>query len=383
MSNIKRSPATYGETSPASNRPRRRRMRLGGIPALALAAWLAVAALTGDGSAEAQTSALSVADFDQGGLQVVALASFTAGGATTLYSSADSRWGATGSLLEGDVGLSADSKIARVMVPARNGSLLRLNDDGPLVLRAWFGESGAGADLTVWLQTDAGTTSVAANDFKTAGNGYVNFNVPATGRAILTGISAGRPLRAGADQVGAGARDDVDARANADADARANANVDARANANADADARANADVDARANADADVDARANADADADARANADGDARANVDARADANADARANANADARDDERWRKRPEPLGAVSGRSARDHRHDRGGRAGPGGARQAGRNRAVGHGLVRGGVDGRARLPDPGVGHAGCGLHPAGADRRVAAGRLG
>ena len=160
-------------------------------PALALTAWLAVASLTGDGSAEAQTGSLSVADFDQSGLQVVALASFTAGGATTLYSSADSRWGATGSLLEGDVDLSADSKIARVMVPRRNGSLLRLNDDGPLVLRAWLGESGAGADLTVWLQTDAGTTSFAANDVKTVGNSYVNFNVPATGRAIVTGIGAG------------------------------------------------------------------------------------------------------------------------------------------------------------------------------------------------
>ena len=166
-------------------------MRLAGMLALALTAWLAVASLTGDGSAEAQTSSLSVADFDQSGLQVLALASFTAGGATTLYSSADSRWGATGSLLEGAVDLSADSKIARVMVPARNGSLLRLNDDGPLVLRAYLGESGAGADLTVWLQTDAGTTSFAANDFKTVGNSYVNFKVPATGRAILTGIGAG------------------------------------------------------------------------------------------------------------------------------------------------------------------------------------------------
>ena len=191
MINIKRSPATYVQESPAAKRPRRRRMRLGGIPALVLIAWLAVASLTGDGSAEAQTGSLSVADFDQSGLQVVALASFTASGATTLYSSADSRWGATGSLLEGDVDLSADSKIVRVMVPGRNGSLLRLNDDGPLVLRAWFGESGAGADLTVWLQTDAGTTSFAANDFKTVGSSYVNFNVPATGRAILTGIGAG------------------------------------------------------------------------------------------------------------------------------------------------------------------------------------------------
>ena len=59
------------------------------------------------------------------------------------------------------------------------------------MLRAYFGESGAGADLTVWLQTDAGTTSFAANDFKTVGGGYVNFNVPTAGRAILTGIGAG------------------------------------------------------------------------------------------------------------------------------------------------------------------------------------------------
>ena len=117
MSNTKRSSATYAQESPAANRPRRRRMRLGGILALALTAWLVVASLTGDGFAEAQTSSLSVADFDQSGLQVVALASFTAGGATTLYSAADSRWGATGSLVEGDVDLSADSKIVRVMVP--------------------------------------------------------------------------------------------------------------------------------------------------------------------------------------------------------------------------------------------------------------------------
>ena len=230
-------------------------MRLAGMLAVALTAWLAVASLTGDGSAEAQTSSLSVADFDQSGLQVVALASFTAGGAKTLYSAADSRWGATGSLLEGDVDLSADSKIARVMVPARNGSLLRLNDDGPLVLRAWFGESGAGADLTVWLQTDAGTTSFAANDVKTVGNSYVNFNVPATGRAIVTGIGAGdrfvlaltrpapepaptptpTPTPTPADARNTDAErqrrtpvptPDADSRANTDADARANAACD-------------------------------------------------------------------------------------------------------------------------------------------------------------
>ena len=119
MSNTKRSLATYAQKSPAANWPRRRRMRLGGI--LALAAALVAASLAGIVPAVAQTSSLSVADFDQSELQVVALASFTAGGATTLYSAADSRWGATGSLVEGDVDLSADSKIVRVMVPDRTG----------------------------------------------------------------------------------------------------------------------------------------------------------------------------------------------------------------------------------------------------------------------
>ena len=189
MSNTKRSPATYAQESPTANRSRRRRTRLAGV--LALATALVAASLARIVPAVAQVSSVSVADFEQSGLQVVALASFTAGGATTLYSAADSRWGATGSLVEGGVDLSADSKIVRVMAPARNGSLLRLNDDGSLVLREFFDESGAGADLTVWLQTDAGTTSFAANDFKTAGNSYVNFNVPATARAILTGIGAG------------------------------------------------------------------------------------------------------------------------------------------------------------------------------------------------
>ena len=52
-------------------------MRLGGI--LALAAALVAASLAGIVPAVAQTSSLSVADFDQSELQVVALASFYSG----------------------------------------------------------------------------------------------------------------------------------------------------------------------------------------------------------------------------------------------------------------------------------------------------------------
>ena len=154
-------------------------------------ATLVVASLAGIVPAVAQVNSVSVADFDRSGLEVEVLASFEAGGATTLYSAPGSRWGASGSLVEGDVALDVGSRIVRVMAPNRNGSLLRLNDDGPLVLREFFGEAGAGADLTVWVQSAGGTASFAASDVKTVGSNYVNFNVPASGRAILTGIRAG------------------------------------------------------------------------------------------------------------------------------------------------------------------------------------------------
>ena len=134
---------------------------------------------------------LSVADFDQSGLETAVLASFEAGGDTTLYATSDSPWGASGTLVEGDVALDNDTNIIRLMVPNSDGSLLRLNDNGGLLLSEFFGQSGAGADLTVWVQTSAGTASFAANDMDKVGGNYVNFNVPASERAILTGIGGG------------------------------------------------------------------------------------------------------------------------------------------------------------------------------------------------
>ena len=77
------------------------------------------------------------------------------------------------------------------MLPNSDGSLLRLNDDGGLTLRDFFGQTGAGADLTVWVQTSAGTASFAASDVRSTGSNYVNFNVPAYARAVLSGIGTG------------------------------------------------------------------------------------------------------------------------------------------------------------------------------------------------
>ena len=158
---------------------------------MATVAAVAAASSWGALPAVAQEDSPSLADFDRSGLEVEALALFEAGGATTLYSAADSRWGAAGSLVEGDVEFDEDTRIVRVMLPERDGSLLRLNDDGGVAMERYFGLSGAGEDLTVWIQTGSATESFPANDVRTAGNHYVNFNVPPSGRAVLSGIGPG------------------------------------------------------------------------------------------------------------------------------------------------------------------------------------------------
>ena len=134
----------------------------------------------------AQDNALSLGDFDQSGLDVHVLALFEAGGHETLYSDPDSRWGQSGTLVNGDIALSDDSNINRVMVTQSDGSLFRLNDNGSLVLRDHFAEAGSGRDLTIWIQTSDNTTSFTADDVQSAGSNYVNFNVPSSSRYVLT-----------------------------------------------------------------------------------------------------------------------------------------------------------------------------------------------------
>ena len=134
---------------------------------------------------------VGIAGFDTAGLEVVVLASFDAAGSQALWSASGSRWGSQGALVAGDVALDDGSSVVRVVVPSSDGSLLRLNDNGPLVMRDFFDTGGEGSDLTIWVRTAAGTASFAASDVRTAGSNYVNFNVPASARAILTGISTG------------------------------------------------------------------------------------------------------------------------------------------------------------------------------------------------
>ena len=142
-------------------------------------------------SVAAQSEDVSLDGFDRSGLEVVVLAIVEAGGSTTQYSAADSRWGASGTLVAGDLELADGSSISRIMTPESDGSLLRFNDDGPLSLRDYFGGSGDGSDLTIHVQTASGTARFAASDVDSAGNGYINVNVPASARDVLAGIESG------------------------------------------------------------------------------------------------------------------------------------------------------------------------------------------------
>ena len=163
-------------------------------PRLALAL-LVLALILNAGSVSASDSSLELSDFNRGGgLEVEVAALFGAGGAGSdpaLYSASGSRWTGSGSLVDGEVLLGEGSSIVRVMLPQSDGSLLRLNVDGPLVLRDYFGSSGDGADLTVWIQTAQGAVSFAASDARSVGSSYVNFNVPQAARSTLSGIASG------------------------------------------------------------------------------------------------------------------------------------------------------------------------------------------------
>ena len=112
---------------------------------------LVLAFLLNASGVSASDSSLELSDFNRGGLEVEVAALFEAGDAGSepaLYSASGSRWTESGSLVDGEVLLGEGSSIVRVMLPQSDGSLLRLNVDGPLVLRDYFGSSGGGADLT-------------------------------------------------------------------------------------------------------------------------------------------------------------------------------------------------------------------------------------------
>ena len=144
--------------------------------------------------AEAPSQAeLSLSDFDREGLEAEALALFVAGdqGDEPALYNVDSRWDASGSLVEGEISIGPDNVAVQRVMYLSGGEALRLNDADALSLKDYFGAGGAGHDLTIWVQTAEGRVSLAASGTHSAGGNYVNFNLPPDAKALIAGIEAG------------------------------------------------------------------------------------------------------------------------------------------------------------------------------------------------
>ena len=129
---------------------------------------------------------LTLADFDDTGLDVELLALIEAGTQDTVYATPPR--GAAGSLLDGELGLGpGETLITRIRLMnagetiALNNNDLNNNDlPSELSLSQYFGTGGDGDDLTLYLQTDDHVTDLAvADSLNNAGGSFVNFNVTA------------------------------------------------------------------------------------------------------------------------------------------------------------------------------------------------------------
>ena len=114
---------------------------------------------------------LELADFDATGLETVVLALITAGPREDIYRAA-SNGGPVGTLHPGsDMTLRPGQDITRIRI-WNNGADLRLWDNpSPETLSSFFGPGGAGADLTLHVQTAAGAETVSIGP---AGGNYLN-----------------------------------------------------------------------------------------------------------------------------------------------------------------------------------------------------------------
>ena len=128
--------------------------------------------------------ALALSDFDGRGLEFDVLALIRAGSGSggTIYASAPR--GAVGALLDGELGLGAD-EAAITRIRRRNGTMLAINDNDPLSLAAYFSPGGAGADLTLYIQTQDGAASIPVSDHGREGGNMIQFGPLAAGLLSL------------------------------------------------------------------------------------------------------------------------------------------------------------------------------------------------------
>ena len=144
---------------------------------------------------------LALSDFDQTGLEIVLLANIEAGleisGDNRTYYADSNFTPAAGSLLDGELGLSATETLVsrfQYIFQGSNIGQIRLNDnDDPVALSLEDYFTGDGADLTLYVQTADDLVSVpVAGNIASDGSGFIRISIPtADGRAILNAIEDG------------------------------------------------------------------------------------------------------------------------------------------------------------------------------------------------
>ena len=140
---------------------------------------------------------LEFADFNDTGLQVEAAALLTASAPGTSGNNfyADSSRGGSDAPIEGELGVGTGETLISRMRRASTENLTLNDNDLPVALDfgAFFGTSGEGNDLTVYLQTtsDGLVSFTVASAFLSAGGGWLNLTLPAAGRTLLDNLATG------------------------------------------------------------------------------------------------------------------------------------------------------------------------------------------------
>ena len=147
------------------------------------------------GFATAQTPPLVLADSDDTGLEVdckaLLVASDDATAGNFFYEDADR--GGTDTPLDGELGLGDDDTVISG-IRRRTATLLQLNDNNnpvALDIGAYFSAGGAGADLTIYLQTLAGEVSFPASAASFSRVDQVRFTLPSDAQTLLDGLLDG------------------------------------------------------------------------------------------------------------------------------------------------------------------------------------------------
>ena len=166
-----------------------RRLLWGLVAAVAVVAMPGACALPA--SAQSQ---LTLADFDAAGrdadlLALIETGSAASGAFTTLYQASPG----VGSLVDGELGVGAsNSALTKIEWRGDTVNDLRVQNGSDLDLSAYFGTGGAGADLTLRVQTSGGTGTGA---LQSSGASVARWDKDAGGKAILDGLSGGdRPI---------------------------------------------------------------------------------------------------------------------------------------------------------------------------------------------